>query len=147
MMKNGSGYNDPTASLAIGNVMREYKRKQRAEWQRKDEIKCRTRVYIASRYAGNIEENTAAARRYCRFAVDKRKIPIASHLLYPQFLDDSVEAERELGLLFGLALLKLCSEVWCFGEEKSPGMKQEIDEAKRLKKRIRYFTNEMEELI
>ena len=147
MMKNGSGYNDPTASLALGNVIREYKKNQRAEWQRRDEIKSRTRVYIVSRYAGNIEENTDAARRYCRFAVDKKKIPIASHLLYPQFLDDSNEAERELGLLFGLVLMKYCSEVWCFGKDKSPGMKQEITEAKRLKKRIRYFTNEMEELI
>ena len=145
-MKNGSGYNDPTASRALGNVIREYKKNQRAEWQRRDEIKSRTRVYIVSRYAGNIEENTDAARRYCRFAVDKKKIPIASHLLYPQFLDDSNEAERDLGLLFGLALMKLCWEVWCFGEDKSPGMKQEIDEAKRLKKRIRYFTNELEEI-
>ena len=46
-------------------------------------------------------------------------------------------AERDLGLMFGLALLRLCDEVWVFGDP-SPGMKQEIEEAKRLHKPVKY---------
>lgn len=66
--------------------------------------------------------------------------------MYPQFLNDKDPKERELGLLFGLALLKCCYEVWCFGTDISAGMKQEIEEAKRLNKPIRYFTTDMEEI-
>ena len=65
-------------------------------------------------------------------------MPVASHLLYPQILDDHDPNERELGLMFGLALLRICDEVWVFGEA-SLGMAQEIEEAKRLKKTLRYF--------
>ena len=65
-------------------------------------------------------------------------MPVASHLLYPQILNDNDPNERDLGLLFGLALLRMCDEVWVFGAI-SPGVAQEIEEAKRLKKQIRYF--------
>jgi hypothetical protein len=70
--------------------------------------------------------------------IDKGYMPIASHLLYPQILNDNDPEERELGLLFGLALLRECDEVWVFGEV-SPGVAQEIEEAKRLNKQLRYF--------
>ena len=49
--------------------------------------------------------------------------------MFPQFLNDKDPKERELGLLYGLALLKCCYEVWCFGTDISAGMKQEIEEA------------------
>ena len=65
-------------------------------------------------------------------------MPIASHLLYPQILNDNIPEERELGLMFGLALLRTCDEVWVFGSVTS-GVAREIEEAKRLKKQIRYF--------
>ena len=65
-------------------------------------------------------------------------MPIASHLLYPQILNDNNPTERELGLSFGLALLQMCDEVWVFGKV-TKGMDGEIEEAKKLKKQIRYF--------
>ena len=68
-------------------------------------------------------------------------MPIASHLLYPQMLDDSDVEEREMGLMFGLALLRMCDEVWVFGEI-SRGMAEEIKEAKERKKTLRYFREE-----
>lgn len=73
-------------------------------------------------------------------------MPIASHLLYPQILNDSDPAERELGLMFGIALLAKCNEVWCFGDERSAGMLQEIKMALKLKKQLRFFSVEQEEL-
>lgn len=139
MYRNGEGYNDPTAGVAIGSVMKEYKQKRRKQWQHETEIKERPKVYVVSRYAGDVPNNVEAAKKYCRMVIDANRIPLASHLLYPQFLNDDDPAERELGTMFGLALLAICDEVWCFGTEYSAGMKGELHEAKRLKKPIRYF--------
>ena len=68
-------------------------------------------IYIASPYAGDIEKNVAFARRACRYAIHQGYIPIAVHLLYPQMLDDSDPAERELGLRLGQQLLRRCDEL------------------------------------
>ena len=54
-------------------------------------------------------------------AVDSGCIPIAPHLLYPQFMDDTDEKERKLGLFFGNVLMDRCSEIWVFGERISMG--------------------------
>ena len=101
---------------------------------------------MVSRYAGEVSRNVENARKYCRFVAQQKRIPIASHLIYPQFMNDSDPAERELGTMFGLALLAQCDEVWCFGTTKSAGMTQELHEASRLKKRVRFFTAELEEI-
>ena len=102
-------------------------------------------IYIASPYAGDIETNVVAARRYSRFAVEKGYIPIAPHLLFPQFLNDSDPNERELGLFFGNAIMSKCSEIWVFGSKISNGMAAEIKRARWKNYRLRYFTEELEE--
>lgn len=142
MYRNSEGYADPTAGAAIGKVMKEYRLERREIWRRQTELKERPKVYIVSRYAGDVENNVKAAIRYCRFAIDKQKMPIAAHLLYPQIVDDNDPTEREIGTMYGLALLALCDEVWCFGKTLSAGMEQEIKEAKRLGKPIKYFDEE-----
>ena len=142
MYRNSEGYADPTAGAAIGKVMKEYRLERREIWRRQTELKERPKVYIVSRYAGDVENNVKAAIRYCRFAIDKQTMPIAAHLLYPQIVDDNDPTEREIGTMYGLALLALCDEVWCFGKTLSAGMEQEIKEAKRLGKPIKYFDEE-----
>ena len=142
MYRNSEGYADPTAGAAIGKVMKEYRLERREIWRRQTELKERPKVYIVSRYAGDVENNVKAAIRYCRFAINKKKMPIAAHLLYPQIVDDNDPNEREIGTMYGLALLALCDEVWCFGKTLSAGMEQEIKEAKRLGKPIKYFDEE-----
>lgn len=139
MYKNSEGYSDPTAGLAMGNVMREYRQNRKKIWQRQHEIKTRRKIYVASPYAGDVKANTAAALDHCRYVVRKNGIPVASHILYAAsgMLNDADETQRELGLMFGLALLAVCDEVWVFGEV-SAGMRQEIEEAKRLDKPVRY---------
>ena len=87
-MRNSEGYLDLTAYEAIKKVEQE-QRSGRA---------FRPIVYICSPYAGDIAGNVDAARRYSRFAVDKGYIPIAPHLLFPQFLDDADPDEREPNL-------------------------------------------------
>ena len=98
---NSEGYPDPTAHGAL-EIIEQEEHALRA---------FRPIVYICSPYAGDIEANIAAARRYSRLAVDAGYIPIAPHLLFPQFLDDANPKERELGLFFGNALMSKCSEV------------------------------------
>lgn len=134
MYRNSEGYADPTAGAAMRQMMKEYHQQQKQHYADKN----RRKVYVASRYAGNVEANVKAATRYCRLVIDRGYMPIASHLLYPQILHDDDPAERELGMLFGLALLRDCDEVWVFGEV-SPGVAREIEEAKRLQKRIRFM--------
>lgn len=134
MYRNKEGYADPTAGSALSHMMKEYRQKQKKRYADKN----RRKVYVASRYAGDVAANTTAAIGYCRKVIQDGYMPIASHLLYPQILDDNNSDERELGLSFGLALLQMCDEVWVFGKV-TKGMAGEIEEAKRLKKQIRYF--------
>ena len=89
-------------------------------------------VYIASPYAGDIPNNVERAKEYCKQALEQGVIPVAPHLLYPQFLEDSDPAERNLGLRAGLELLARCDELWVCGPEISPGMSREIQFAQGL---------------
>ena len=133
---NSEGYYDPTAYAAMNAVEKEEKALRA----------FRPIVYICSPYAGEIEKNVAAARKYSRFAVDSGFIPIAPHLLFPQFLNDGDPKERQLGLFFGNALMSKCSEVWVFGNRISSGMDTEIRRARWKNYRLRYFTEECEEV-
>jgi len=103
-------------------------------------------VYVASPFAGDTEYNISKARGYCRFAVSKGCIPLAPHLLYPQFMDDGDREERELGLFFALVLLGKCDELWVFGEKISKGMAAEIAKAKKRGMPIKYFNHKCEVL-
>lgn len=103
-------------------------------------------VYICSRFSGDVDQNVKAAQRYSRFAVDKGFIPIAPHLLFPQFLDDDNPAERQLGLFFGNVLMSKCAEVWVFGNTISSGMAAEIKRAEWKCYRLRYFNEVCEEV-
>ncbi|MGX8701802.1 DUF7768 domain-containing protein [Caproiciproducens sp.] len=134
--RNCEGYIDPTAYEALSLIEKE-ERAIRA---------FRPIVYICSPYAGDIDRNIKAARNYSRFAVDKGYIPIAPHLLFPQFLNDADPDERELGLFFGNALMSKCSEVWVFGSNITAGMTAEIKRARWKNYRLRYFTKNLEEV-
>lgn len=135
--RNSEGYADPTAFEAMTKIAKEEKAKNSA---------FRPLVYICSPYSGDIETNVEAAKRYSRLAVDKGYIPLTPHLLFPQFLDDDIPEERELGLFFGNALMSKCSEVWVFGERISAGMESEIKRARWKKYRLRYFSESCEEV-
>ena len=89
-------------------------------------------IYVASPYAGDIEQNTDFARKACRHVMSEGHAFFAPHLLYPQLLDDSKPQERQAGLDMGLAMLPRCDELWCYGDRISFGMHLEIEEAVRL---------------
>ena len=131
--KNAEGYADPTTYEALTAVA-------------KSEKPYKPLVYIASPYAGDTETNVRRAQGYCRFAVTKNCIPIAPHLHYPQFMDDSDKEQRELGLFFALVLLGKCDELWIFGDRVSNGMSQEIKKAEKRGIPIRRFNFKCEEV-
>lgn len=133
---NSEGYFNPTTHDALTAIENE-ERALRA---------FRPIVYICSPYAGDVEANVKAARRYSRFAVEQDYIPIAPHLLFPQFLDDSDPQERQLGLFFGNAIMSKCAEIRVFGSIISAGMEAEIKRAGWKGYRLRYFTENLEEV-
>lgn len=97
-------------------------------------------VYICSRYSGDVERNTALARKYSRLAVDQGYVPLTPHLLLPQFLSE--ETERDLAISMDLRFLSLCQELWVCGAEISEGMRREIDRATEMKIPIRHIKEE-----
>lgn len=133
---NSEGYKDPVVYEALARVEAEERAARAA-------AAYRPLVYICSPYAGDIERNTCRARAFSRFAVEKKYIPIAPHLLCPQYLNE--ETERWLGLKMGIVFLGKCEEVWVFGDVVSEGMAAEINKAKRMRKKIRYFTDGLQE--
>ena len=90
---NSEGYKDPVVYEALTRVEAEERAARAA-------AAYRPLVYICSPYAGDIEKNTYRARAFSRFAVEKKNIPIAPHLLCPQYLNE--ETERWLGLKMGI---------------------------------------------
>ena len=127
---NAEGYPDPTAYNALSAIERAERAKQYLPL-----------VYIASPFAGDTQRNAERARGYCRLAVSKGYIPLAPHLLYPQFMDDDDRKTRELGIFFALVLLGKCDEIWVFGERISEGMEREIAKARKRNMPIRYFNS------
>ena len=74
-------------------------------------------------------------------------IPLAPHLLFPQFLDDTKPAERAIGMFMGMVLLGKCEQLWVFGKNISTGMAAEIEKAEKRDMVIRYFTENCEEVV
>lgn len=103
-------------------------------------------VYICSPLSGDVEANTEKARAFCRYALEQGQIPLAPHLLFPQFMNDDVPAERELAIFMDVVLLGKCSELWVLGETVSAGMQTEIDVAKKRRQPIRWFNSEFQEV-
>lgn len=129
---NSEGYYDPTTYEALSKVEREEKT-----------ARYRPLVYICSPFSEDVSGNIERTEKYSRYAVDSKAIPIAPHLLFPQFMSD--DAERELALFMDMVLLGKCEELWVFGELVTEGMSAEIAKAKRKNMKIRYFTEDCEE--
>lgn len=97
-------------------------------------------VYICSKYSGDVGHNTQMARRYSRMAVERGYIPLAPHLLLPQYVSE--EKERDLAISMDLRFLAMCQELWICGDEISSGMQTEIDEARRTGMTVRRISEE-----
>lgn len=99
-------------------------------------------IYVASPYAGDVEQNTEFAKEACRFVMEEGHAFFAPHLLYPRVLDDDEPADRQYALAMGRSFLPKCDELWVFGKNISAGMREEINEAKQLYMHIRYVSQQ-----
>ena len=135
---NNEGYASPTEYEAFTHIEKEEKAAAKA-------AAFRPVVYICSPYSGDTEKNTANARKYSRFAVDRHYLPITPHIYFTQFMDDNIPEERDTAIFMNWVLMSKCVELWVFGEYISPGMKAEIERAKHKHMKIRYFSEDLEE--
>lgn len=142
--RNKERYPDPTCYEALLTITRREKAEKKNSRYTPG---FKPLVYICSPYAGDVKTNTDNAKRYCRFAYRNNAIPLAPHLLYPQFLDDNNPNERNDGLWMGIVLLNKCNELWVFGSNRSSGMQAEIKKAKKNNMHIRYFDEKMKEIL
>lgn len=142
---NSEGYFDPTTYAALTSVEKEERAaKKAADFRTSDGY--RPLIYICSPYSGDVSRNVKNARRYSRFALEQNTIPLAPHLLYPQFMNDNDLAERHVAChKINYVLIGKCEELWVFGREISKSMAYEISIAQKRRQKIRYFTEECEE--
>ena len=102
-------------------------------------------VYICHPLSGDIKNNITAVRVICDAIVKQELpkrlltpssrnsvVPIAPHLLFPAFMDDDAQEQRDLALQWCLELVARVDEVWVFGWEVSAGMRLEIEKASAL---------------
>lgn len=127
------GYRDLTAYKALKLV-------QQAEFGH------RPLTYICSPYSGDVEANVKIAQDLSAYAVQCRKIPLAPHLLFPQFMNDGDVWERELAMHFNHVLLSKCEAMWVYTPKVSGGMRLEIEWARQLDMPISYFDHNFEEV-
>jgi hypothetical protein len=81
-------------------------------------------IILESPFAGsNLNRNLTYARRALRHSLARGEAPIASHLLYPQALNENNQAERIWGIEAGLAWLAVADlQVFYIDYGRSPGM-------------------------
>lgn len=96
-------------------------------------------TYICSPCRGDYEKNIIKAQEYCREAMNDGLLPLAPHVYFTQFVDDSNPEERKLGLRCGLQLLRYCQLIRVYGCEVSAGMYDEIQLAGVLDIEIQVF--------
>ena len=101
-------------------------------------------VYIVSPLRGKVKENIRRANDYCRFAAQQGVVPLAPHVMFTGFLDDTIPEERQMGMTLGIEIIKTCSAVWVFGSTISEGMRAEIMLAQELNIPIIYYNEKFE---
>lgn len=155
--RNPEGYDDPTAYSALMNIEREGKTRvmrnnahdvggSTEPPRQYPGIGFRPLVFICSPYKDDPINNERRATRYCRFAVNQGYLPIAPHLYFTRFMDDSKKDERDAALFMCKVMLGKCTELWYFGDTITQGMELEIERAKERRMMIRQFTEDMQEV-
>src|SRR6185437_4418161 len=94
-------------------------------------------VILESPFAGNVERNLAYARAAMLDCLQRGEAPYASHLLYPQVLDDTQPAERRTGIEAGLAWGTMADATVVYTDlGLSPGMELGIERARLQGRRV-----------
>ena len=137
-IRNSEGYIDTVPFQALSNIDKEEKAASKPAFL--------PLVYICSPYSGDTKGNIKRAQKFCRFALEERNIPLAPHLMFPQFMNDANEKEHDLAIFMDIILMGKCQEVWVLGDVISNGMGIEIEKAKKRRQKVRYFNSKFEEV-
>jgi hypothetical protein len=89
-------------------------------------------VFLESPFAGATDANMAYARLAMRHSICLGEVPFAGHLLYtqPGILDDTIQAERILGMRLGFAWAEKAAATVVYGDLGiSDGMRLGIEQA------------------
>lgn len=89
----------------------------------------RRRVYVCHPFSADPIRNILRVRGIARGLIDAGHCPVAPHLYYPQIVNE--DTERDLAMSLCLELVSTCDELRVYGEP-SPGMRREIDHARRI---------------
>jgi len=87
-------------------------------------------------YTALSKKNFFQRNRISKFVLEKNFIPLNPFMLFGYYLGDSVD--HDLVRQSNNKLVEKSDELWVFGEI-SDGVEREIDIAKKLNKKIRYF--------
>jgi hypothetical protein len=89
------------------------------------------RVQLESPYAGDIAMHVRYAQDALRDSINKGEAPFASHLLYPQVLDESKKEDRLKGIVCGYQWMMTADLVAFYIDlGMSDGMKSALERAK-----------------
>lgn len=102
-------------------------------------------VVIESPYSDSngrsIAANTKYAQECMRDSIGRGEAPFASHLLYPQVLNEALLCERMKGIALGYTVGELASKVAVYVDYgRSNGMNQAIEYYREQGKQIEYRT-------
>jgi hypothetical protein len=91
-------------------------------------------VMVESPYRGlTVAEAEGYAEAACWDCMKRGEAPFASHLLYTRFLDDRDPRQRELGMIFGRAWIKIADLMVVYEDYGiSEGMKIAMELAEKL---------------
>lgn len=94
-------------------------------------------VIVESPFAGDMPGNRQYAIQACADCFRRSEIPFASHLIYPQILDELKPEEREQGITAGYAFWPLASKIVFYTDlGMSGGMERAMIRARELKMEI-----------
>ena len=96
-------------------------------------------VFVASPFRGDEDDNYAYLTRALKDCIGKNEAPFAPHYIYPDFLDDHVDDDRDKAIEMGISWLRKCDllAVYC-DHGVSEGMKNEIENAKLFGIQVEY---------
>lgn len=96
-------------------------------------------VIVESPFAGDMEGNRRYAIKACANCLQQQEVPYASHVFFPQILDELKPEERELGLTAGYAFWRTATKiVFYIDRGMSNGMKRAEERAVKMGFKIEY---------
>ena len=103
-------------------------------------------IFICHPWRGNntshIENNNPElTERICKYiAMNTDDTPLSTALYLNQFLNDDIDAERQLGIKLGHELMEKCDIVYSYEMNGiSKGMQEDLEFAKKLRKPVKRF--------